>query len=64
MSNGLAHCISISVVKLFEIIKQLYNVIFDIVISLRTGMHNFTYAHAMNAVKFSFGPLQIFFAKK
>ena len=60
MSDGLAHCRSISVVKIFEIIKQLSNVIFDIVIALRIGIHNFTHAHAMDAAKIPFGHLQTF----
>ena len=60
MSDGLAHCRSISIVKIFEMIKQLSNVIFDIVIALRIGIHNFTHAHAMDTAKISFGHLQSF----
>ena len=44
MSDGLAHCRLISVVKIFEMIKQPPNVIFDIVIALKIGIHNFTHA--------------------
>ena len=55
MSDGLAHCRSISVLKIFEMIKQLSNVIFDIVIALRIGIHN--YAHAMDTAKIPFGHL-------
>ena len=60
MSDGLAHCRSISVVKIFEMIKQLSNVIFDIVIALRIGIHNLTHARAMNTAKIPFGHLQTF----
>ena len=60
MSDGLAHCRSISVLKLFEMIKQLSNVIFDIVIALRIGIHNFTHAGAMDTAKIPFGHLQTF----
>ena len=35
MSDGLVHCRSISVLKIFEMIKQLSHVIYDIVIALR-----------------------------
>ena len=59
MSDGLAHCRSISVVKIFEI-KLLSNVIFDIVIALRIGKHNFTHAGAMDTAKIPFGHLQTF----
>ena len=57
MSDGLAHCRSVSVVKIFEMIKQLSNAIFDIVIALRIGVHNFTHARAMDTAKISFGHL-------
>ena len=60
MSDGLAHCRSTSVVKIFEIIKQLSNVLFDIVIALRIGIHNFTHARAMDTAKIPFGHLQTF----
>ena len=60
MSDGLAHCRSISVVKIFEMIKQLSSVIFDIVIALRIGIHNFTHARAMDTAKIPFGHLQTF----
>ena len=60
MSDGLAHCRSISVVKIFEKIKQVSNVIFDIVIALKICIHNFTHAHAMDTTKISFGHLQTF----
>ena len=60
MSDGLAHCRSISVVKIFGMIKQLSNDIFDIVITLRIGIHNFTNAHAMDTAKIPFGHLQTF----
>ena len=39
-------------------IKQLSNVIFDIFIALRIGIHNFTHACAMDTAKISFGHLQ------
>ena len=58
MSDGLAHCRSVSIVKIFEMIKQLSSVIFDIVIALRIGIHNFTHACAMNTAKILFGHLQ------
>ena len=45
MSDGLAHCRSIRVLKIFEMIKQLSNVIFDIIIALRIGIDNFTLMH-------------------
>ena len=60
MSDGLAHCRSISVVKIFEMIKQLSNDIFDIVVALRIGIHNFTNAHARDTAKIPFGHLQTF----
>ena len=60
MSDGLAHCRSISELKIFEMIKHLSNVIFDIVIALRIGIHNFTHARAMNTAKIPFGHLQTF----
>ena len=60
MSDGLAHCRSISVLKIFEIIKQLSNVIVDIVIALRIGKHNFAHARAMDTAKIPFGHLQTF----
>ena len=60
MSNGLAHRRSISVLKIFEMIKQLSNVIFDIVFALEIGIHNFTRAHAMDTAKIPFGHLQTF----
>ena len=60
MSDGLAHCRSISVLKLFEMIKQLSNIIFDIVIALKIGIHNFTHARAMDTAKIPFGHLQTF----
>ena len=60
MSDGLAHCRSISVLKLFEMIKQLSNVIFDIVIALRIGIHNFTHAHAMDTAKIPSGIFRLF----
>ena len=60
MSDGLAHCRSISVLRIFEMIKQLSHVIFDIVIALRIGIQNFTYACAMDTAKFLFGHLQTF----
>ena len=60
MSNGLAHCRSIGVVKIFEMIKQLSNVIFDIVIALRIGIHNFTHARVMDTAKIPFGHLRTF----
>ena len=62
MSDGLAHCRSIREVKIFEMIKQLSNCIFDIVIVLRIGMciHNFTHACAMDTAKIPFGHLQTF----
>ena len=41
-------------------IKQLSNVIFDIVIALRIGIHNFTHARAMDTAKIPFGHLQTF----
>ena len=45
-------------------IKQLFNIIFDVVIALRIGIHNFTHARAMNTTKIPFGHLQTFrFAK-
>ena len=46
-------------VKIFEMIKQLFNLIFDI-IALRIRMYNFANAGAMDTVKFSFGHLQTF----
>ena len=60
MSDGLAHCRSISVVNIFEMIKELSNVIFDIAIALRIGIHNFTHARAMDTAKIPFGHLQTF----
>ena len=60
MSNGLAHCRSIGVVKIFEMIKQLSNVIFDIVIALRIGIHNFTHASVMDTAKIPFRHLRTF----
>ena len=54
MSDGHAHCRSISVVEIFEMIKQLSNVIFDIVIALRICIHNFTHAHAIDTAKLGF----------
>ena len=60
MSDGLAPCRSISVVKIFEMIKQLSNVIFDTVISLRIGIRNFTHARAMDTAKIPFGHFQTF----
>ena len=51
---------SISVLKIFEMIKQLSNVLFDIVIALRIGIHNFIYARAMDTAKIAFGHLQTF----
>ena len=60
MSDGLAHCRSISVLKIFEMIKQLSNVIFDIVIVLRIGIHNLTHARAMDTAIIPFGHLQTF----
>ena len=60
MPDGLAHCRSISVLKIFEMIKHLSNVIFDIVIALRIGIHNFTHACAMDTAKIPFGHLQTF----
>ena len=60
MSDGLAHCRPISVVKISVMINQLSNVIFDIVIALRIGIHNFTHAHAMNTAKITFGHLLTF----
>ena len=60
MSVGLVHCSSISVVKIFEIIKQLSNVIFDIVIALRIDIHIFTHALVMDTAKIRFGHLQTF----
>ena len=41
-------------------IKQLFNVIFDIVIALRIGIHNFTNACAMDTAKIPFGHPQTF----
>ena len=64
MSDGLAHCRSISVLKLFEMIKQLSNVIFDVVIALRIGIHNFTHACAMDTAKISFGHLDFSVLRK
>ena len=58
MSDGLAHCRSISAVKIFEMIKQLSNVIFDIVITLGIGMHDFTHARVMYIAKILFGLLR------
>ena len=60
MSNGLAHCRSIMAVKIFEMVKQPSNVIFEIVIALRIGIHNFTHASAMDTAKIPFGHLQTF----
>ena len=40
--------------------KQLSNVIFDIVIALRIGIHNFTPARAMDTAKIPFGHIQTF----
>ena len=60
MSDGLAHCRSISVVKLFEMIKQLSNVIFDIVIALRIDIHNFTHARVMDTAKIHSGIFRLF----
>ena len=60
MSDGLAHRRSISVLKIFEMIKQLSNVIFYIVIASNIGIHNFTYAHAMDTAEIPFGHLQTF----
>ena len=60
MSDGLAHCGSIRVVKLFEIIKQFSSVIFDIVIALRIDIHSFTHACVMDTAKIPFGHLQTF----
>ena len=60
MSDGLAHRRSISVLKIFEMIKQLSNVVFDIVIATRIGIHSFTNARAMDTAKISFGHLQTF----
>ena len=60
MSDGLAHCRSISLLKIFEMIKQLCSVMFDIVIAFKIGMHNFTYACVMVTAKISFGHLQTF----
>ena len=54
MSDGLAHCRSISVVKIFEMIKKLSNIIFDIVIALRIGIHKFNHARAMDSAKIPF----------
>ena len=58
MSDGLAHCRSISIVKIFEMIKQFSNVIFDMVIALRIDIHNFTNACAMDTAKIPFGHTQ------
>ena len=60
MADGLGHCRSISIIKIFEMIKQLSNNIFDIVIALRIGLHNFTHARAMNTAKIPFGHPQTF----
>ena len=60
MSDGLAHCRSIRVVKIFEMIKHLSNVIFDIVIALRICIHNWTHARAMDTAKIPFWHLQTF----
>ena len=60
MYDRLADCKSISVIQIVEMIKQLSNVIFDIVIALRIGIHNFTHARAMDAAKIPFGQLKTF----
>ena len=60
MSDGLAHCRSISVFKIFEMIKQLSNVIFAIFIALRIGIHNLTHARAMDTAIIPYGHLQTF----
>ena len=61
MSDGLAYCRSISVLKTFEMIKQLSNVIFDIIANaLRIGIHNFTHARAIDTAKIPFGHLKTF----
>ena len=60
MSDGLAHRRSISILKIFEMIKQLSNVIFKIVIALRIGIYNFTHARAMDTAKIPFGHPQTF----
>ena len=46
--------------KIFEMIKQLSNVIFDPVIALRISIHNFTHARAMDTAKIPFGHVQTF----
>ena len=51
MSDGLAHCRLTSLVKIFEMIKQLFNVIFDIVIALRICIDSFAHAVAMETSK-------------
>ena len=60
MSDGLVHCRSTSVVKVFETIKQLFNVIFDIAIALRIGKYNFAHAGAMDTAKFSLSIFRLF----
>ena len=41
-------------------IKHLSNVIFDIDIALRIGIHNFTHARAMELLKFQSGIFRLF----
>ena len=60
MSDGLAHCRLTRVVKIFEMIKQPFNVMFGVFIVLRIFMHNFAHAGAMDTAQFSFGHLQTF----
>ena len=60
MTDGLAHYRSTSVVEIFEIIKQRFCVIFEIVIALRVRTHNFAHVGAMGIAKFSFGHLSDF----
>ena len=64
MSDGLAHCRSISVLKIFEMIKQLSNVIFDIIIALRIGIHVILLMHMPWILKFHSGIFRLFHIAK